>query len=903
MRQNVFASEGRPSPFVYISADFAHDDDVLAEIRSLNPPAVYDEGMQMYQISREQAKGSRILSQLPLQDMLEAQEKYNRALLRNTGRQAEDESQKVWLDYMTPDLFRLLKKDGPMGRDGLKYDPSRNQCWIPASMAREKFWQGVIARHVRRTVVNGAQLVHPGTRPSRGVMALADAMNAPDPSERRRRIAELIPLLCREKLEKEPGCLGDYKQVLLNPSNARKFHISFSERASYVEMFSRTMRAAAAAERKNRRDPDPAALGAAFESMRQQCLAKAGADMKAGLEKRLAKASAARDPRTAAALARTAIMDYASGNAMQCEASMVICKSPRYSFNARGFAAIRSKVEKGLFKDPECGRKVLAMLDACAASCRRSDRIAFSFAKGRQDGETRDFEVFRTALKNVPYVLNECLNRKSLMDEIPRSASREIPRLDGRADPLFLAASPKEQAQLLKDHADKIRLEQQTGFLCVEDTPENRKAFAEWMPKAGDPLAAPPSHQALLDEAAKILSSRGFEFKQPLKTEAWAGDLKDKSRRFIVNLSTGAPRITLFDFNGSKSETVVLGMRNGSERREFTAAEKAEYAGAIIKRERNAAALDAQAKMERAKALRSPVEALSAPSAKAAHPYAFAKQLAVSDFPGIRYDATGKTAAWLEGSRDAHSFAGSLVAPLVNIDGKTVSAQVITPECRKMTASGAPSKGAMFVVGGYEKLKDAKVILVAEGIATAASIQKLSPPGTVVVACMSCGNMCSMSKALAERFPHAGIGIMSDNDVRSAGIDRTNAGLSAAWRASNDLSASRPGVAVTVPPLSTTELKRGLSDFNDAMCRHSYDTDERFAQRQAQCQARVRNAAATALMQHEINASMAEAAERGLEQTLAREQRMKTAARMHYEEMRNAPFEGRDGGSPMMTRS
>ena len=202
------------------------------------------------------------------------------------------------------------------------------------------------------------------------------------------------------------------------------------------------------------------------------------------------------------------------------------------------------------------------------------------------------------------------------------------------------------------------------------------------------------------------------------------------------------------------------------------------------------------------------------------HGYLIKKGLSARDISGCLCDPDGnhlKKLLSLKGRADEKQLVNMLVVPLMNSEGKIQAAQLINENGEKRFIRKAPISGNFYPVGGYEKLCKAKAILVAEGVATAASIAKYVPEDTSVVACMSAGNMEAVTKALVEKFPRVGIGLMADNDLKSAGVDRINAGLTHAMQAKKSVQDLRPELVITRPPLTTKEMLQGNSDFNDAM--------------------------------------------------------------------------------------
>ena len=894
-------ANARKNPFVYLKADYL-DEAAMDAINSIAPRPAFDLDKNMWIIPREEAKRNPALRIMPWQELEVGEKEYNAKLVINTAGQIGDRSSRVYLDFSDDRLVKL--SNDPRNRGKIAYDPEVRRFFVPAAESYHKFFADIITRYSRKQAVTADQLVQKGEKPSNGMIQLAAALNINDPGKRIKAVAELIPQLLTEKYEKMPGSIRRWEDILLNPAFAAQHSISFSERCRYCDMFKLSSKTVGEAVKAYGKTRDEASFRTAMAVARQENLGCAGRFLKQHFEHRMKMAAAIADPSASVSLARSVVMDYCEGTALQAGASMFLKPSPGYPHNVAAFSEMTRRIAESFPAPSGPGdaaglewkaRRFGEMLELSGRSCERLNRLTAAGANMRSMGFAEKFQQIQIQISNNSYYLNEEMNDHDIRSRLPCGRMEEIPVLDGRLEPLFLAVPEDEQRRFFEENRDAVKVDPQFGHICVADTPENRRRFSARLPKIDPAQKLPPSHEELAGKAREALRRNGYSVEREIKADGrWHSDPKDPSKRYVVNLDSGVPRMSMVDLNGSLKQSLILA--SAGERKPWTIDEKRAYAQQMARSAASARALDDQAKARRAGEVRGIVESLAAPSRKD-HPYAGAKQLSLADFAGVKYDADGKAAAaLLMAGGDSRRFSDSIIAPLVNIDGKIVDAQIMTQEKiklgssepkQKFYAKGAPASGAMFVVGGYGRLKTAKSILVAEGIATAATIQKYSPPGTVVVAAMSCGNLASVARALSDRFPHAGLHIMGDNDVRSAGVDRANAGIAAAFASASDLSKSRPHISASVPPFTPEELRRGLSDFNDAMCRHSFDTDARYAERVHATVSRIQDAVNASCMQHAIHVDAAEATLHQMSAMEQQEQLLKARIHDQYEKFRN----------------
>ncbi|RZF13782.1 TOPRIM and DUF927 domain-containing protein [Serratia marcescens] len=145
---------------------------------------------------------------------------------------------------------------------------------------------------------------------------------------------------------------------------------------------------------------------------------------------------------------------------------------------------------------------------------------------------------------------------------------------------------------------------------------------------------------------------------------------------------------------------------------------------------------------------------------------------------------------------------GSLVLPLRLLDGTMTGAQLIRPSGDKKLVAGSHKKGAFIAIGEFPK--QAEMVVICEGYATAQSASLLAPEA-LVVAALDAGNLLSVAMAFRECWPEAEITLAADNDwhahgeLDKQGKPKRNTGKIAAEKAATAVSGW-----VTLPPTEHT---------------------------------------------------------------------------------------------------
>ena len=142
--------------------------------------------------------------------------------------------------------------------------------------------------------------------------------------------------------------------------------------------------------------------------------------------------------------------------------------------------------------------------------------------------------------------------------------------------------------------------------------------------------------------------------------------------------------------------------------------------------------------------------------------------------------------------------------PFFNIDGKITTKQYIDEQGNKRFETGGKKAGSFHVINGFDMLNTSTAgIIIAEGYATANTVNEATNGKYSVIAAGDCGNLENVAKAIRSKYPNKDIIIAADNDH----IREDNVGLKHATQAAKNVG------AMLVYPSFSFGVK--ASDFND----------------------------------------------------------------------------------------
>lgn len=862
LRQNGAVSY--EDPLVFLKID-PNNQAAIEELNSLKYHT-YNADLGLHEVSRNEfIQFPHLAEECEVSERTETLEEYEKRMFGNTLKQAQEIADRVYLDFVPHDCFSWVNSK----YSNVKFDTSKKKYYLSSLDALASSNVRFVQRCSSHRLINAYDFVkYRGDTVTPGMQMLADAFNMDDKVDRNKAIADAMFTLAKESVNNVPGAIKNTRNLLRIRELARK-GVNDVDDVTFSRMFwdakeqllNSKKAAAKMVEDLQVYEKDPtkvvpphlkeiyetytankegesahleSAIMAETEVRVQAHLHElTGEQFKKGLERRLNYALNNPNPDLRLKLARNVLLDYAKGHALCSEAYMIRSDMQRFLHNKEQLNEIierslkSSKLDPNDPQDQELSDMVRNLARITTKGCEHADCACITGINAKRDISAADFHASQEIIKGCPSMVNAYMDRlnPALSDDLQKQSNFEkIADFDQAKEPLYLRIDKNDLKNMPDDLKSDLRMDTVTASLCVEDTEQNRKKFLNYLPEYVEQMKFDKSYDELRTKAFNLLQENGYNMTlgDVKVNQGWKTDPKDHSKRYLINLQDGFPILQMYDFNGTLNKRVILSQPTEEERQQLK--ENA------YKRALNDNVLQRQNQNERAKEIRDLVGELASKQSAMPekHSYFDKKGLNVSDMQGMLYDKDGSIATKMMQFQGLSQkfLQDSIIAPLTNSAGKIVSAQIITGEPKKLNVKGAPMNGAFYTCGGYDRLKDAKCILVAEGLATAASIQKVAPPGTVVVACMSAHNMSLVAKELAQKFPQAGLGLMADNDLKTAGIDKTNPGIASAYGTANELNDMQFVPVVGRPPLTNEELEQGLSDFNDAMQSHPQETQD-----------------------------------------------------------------------------
>ena len=740
-------------------------------------------------------------------------------VIENSKKQVKSINDRVYLDFVPFKFLEHIENH----KSVFFYDSARKQYYIDINDAMLKQHFKVVSKCMQKkelTAIDfGEAVITPGRE------ALATALNQKDPVKREVATAEALALCAKEYAYGVKGAISNFGEVIrANKMIGRE--LGFIESYSLAKSYYKAIyQARSEVNKQNARQKiatvtlitgeiiDDKTKETKVDDIVSAILKEQAAkNIKEPFSRRIAHALRQKDYDTVLTLAGSAICDYVEGHTLLKQSKLALGQKSDNHNNNAFMAQLTSTVlgAKGS-NDEKIITKILHMGHIASDKCVEIDQLINMCVNTKRGvADPNNIPRLVSRVSNMAPDLRKYFLDKDFFKALEKNDSQKVKKnvLSGKAEPLYLVANREQRKELNELHKDKLKVDEVYNVLCVEDTKENREIFAQFLPTASVEVKLDKSIEELRSKAVSSLKANGFDVEHnSLVTEKWVNDKKDKSKAYIVNMQSGVPRMQMIDRNGTLNETVILGHASAQEKQLI----KENYERTELQKQ----ALKLQQQADTAKVVRENIVNLQSPDKEYVNTYLDKKGLKAADFKDALFDKSGKYTANLV-SKTVNEMKDVLVLPMINGEGKVMSAQFIDAQGNKFFAKGAPFKGNFIAVSGYESLKNANNILIAEGAATAASIAKMAPEGTAVVACLSANNMLNVTKVISSHFPHASIGLMADNDVKTAGVNKLNPGLNAAYSTVKALSVERPYMPVITPPLTLKQLMNGYTDFNDS---------------------------------------------------------------------------------------
>ncbi|MFU8797084.1 MAG: zincin-like metallopeptidase domain-containing protein [Gammaproteobacteria bacterium] len=146
--------------------------------------------------------------------------------------------------------------------------------------------------------------------------------------------------------------------------------------------------------------------------------------------------------------------------------------------------------------------------------------------------------------------------------------------------------------------------------------------------------------------------------------------------------------------------------------------------------------------------------------------------------------------------------------PAIDTNGKQWTMQYIQEDGTKRFAKNSRKEGCFHVIGGFQALSKAPVIIISEGYATASSVSQAV--GFPTVAAFDAGNLPPVAKALRARFPDKPFIIAGDDDHHREATHGINPG-----KKKMEEAAEAVGGEKLLPIFAPGERKNNPKDFTD----------------------------------------------------------------------------------------
>ena len=153
-------------------------------------------------------------------------------------------------------------------------------------------------------------------------------------------------------------------------------------------------------------------------------------------------------------------------------------------------------------------------------------------------------------------------------------------------------------------------------------------------------------------------------------------------------------------------------------------------------------------------------------------------------------------------------FKGELIVIPCHINGEIKTLEFIDAQGRKRFMKDTSKSGSYWMTRFYDSFEASPIIAIAEGVATALSIDLVE--GIPCVAAMDAGNLVSVAKHWASQFPTKKFLIMADNDQK--GIEYGKAARAAIG---GELHIAPVNDEITASFQAMTGSDKAPSDFND----------------------------------------------------------------------------------------
>lgn len=382
-------------------------------------------------------------------------------------------------------------------------------------------------------------------------------------------------------------------------------------------------------------------------------------------------------------------------------------------------------------------------------------------------------------------------------------------RISSDLNVIYLVMSDDERRNLSDDLRKELRTDLFHGALCVEDTPLNREKFCQFMPS---------------EEHLKHMSENALKNKEEILFHLKNAGVDiskisdDKFKEFLDGQVHEVDGIS-FKYNIFSNEPTLqvgrnsykIDLKNGEDFERFIKdslkVSESNRAFAMEKRQRIGNKISSVFRND---------FMLNVSKTNLDFPFCKRMNVSVEEIGGFidQKGAFDKVSFVKEGTKTNTT----LYLPMFTDTGKIVNTLAINDFGKQELVKDAPLNGAFGIPpqrnykGDLQDnipdlLSKAKAIMICTDPLSAVAVAKHAPDGVVVVSAMTSSNIKNVALNLAEKYPHAGIGVFGDTSILQAGQPKgKNVSAILSHEIKNVLHHNKPLTKVYDPPVDFANI-------------------------------------------------------------------------------------------------
>lgn len=800
--------------------------------------AFYREEYDLYELDEKQFNLFPELKRLKQYTEEQARERAEKIKIATQGIKytADDQlemNDRVYLDYVPPKYSKWVANPD----NGFKYDNISHQYYTTAAIAKISRYRNRILEMQRPHNLSGLD-INQG-EPTLGKSMLAIALNEKDYAKRQAFIARALVQCAKEKALGIKGAVSGYSEIFKAFDNAG-LKLGYKDNYKKAEGYFNALHGFKKISKL--KDEEFFKRSAQIE---KECLGlcyqEAAHNIQNAIEGNLRNLTKVTNHGQVSMIQQMnkLMSDYAFGaatnaNSQLCTKGVLTTPYNQYEQKFKNdvhkmLATLKEQISpedhEKLDKFSRFASQVRTMQEM---ACKNGQVISFRSNKYISENKDQDLtleeldEQFNLNNAEASSLLKSfekqgvSTQRDMGVREFKLNTKIELPK---NAEPLYIVMDYDERKHLPADLKRKLHTDPYCGALCVVDSPENRKAFAEYMPKQEDLDKMSAYAHTLLDDVAKHLTEEGATVD---KSKLLLDDETHQLGAFTYKFSTteAVPKIVIFNKNTNEQKEFEVGQESNLKFENF----KKDFSKAMQSKN----AMTRQSRIDTAHAIS---ENFTTDNMKLISetnlyfPYLKQSGISAKEFGGFIDNKGAFDGYAFVNNKEATQTKTTIFMPMFNASGKIINAMAISDNGKEEFIGGAPLKGTFSVPAKYmssnprsfaEKLNKAEAILIVEDPKSAAAISKCADSNTVVVSANTLDNMKYVAESLAKQCPNAGIAILSADESMKAATTKVNASVHEAEHTARFvLRDLRPLAKAYKPSFTQTELASGAVTFAD----------------------------------------------------------------------------------------